>query len=132
MKTRNRANILLVEILIAVLFFMLSCTVLIQVFAAAHNQSVLASVETEALSEAQNVAALVTAGGDVEARLTAYGFRASRGLYSRDYDDFTLLCEREAEETATGTLWHQVVGAYYQKGELLFELPCDRFEEAGK
>ena len=32
MKTGNRSNALLVELLIVVMFFMLSCTVLLQVF----------------------------------------------------------------------------------------------------
>ena len=53
---RNRSNVLLVEILIAVLFFMLSATVLVRVFVTARNMTVRAGVETRALAEAQNVA----------------------------------------------------------------------------
>ncbi len=40
MGNKNRSNVLLVEILIAVLFFMLSATVLVRVFATARNMTV--------------------------------------------------------------------------------------------
>ena len=39
MRNKNRSNVLLVEILIAVLFFMLSATVLVKVFATARNMT---------------------------------------------------------------------------------------------
>ena len=55
MGNRNRSNVLLVEILIAVLFFMLSAVVLVQVFATSRNLTTRAGVETRALAEAQNV-----------------------------------------------------------------------------
>ena len=43
MGNKNRSNVLLVEILIAVLFFMLSATVLVRVFATARNMTVRSS-----------------------------------------------------------------------------------------
>ena len=52
MGNRNRSNVLLVEILIAVLFFMLSATVLVQVFATARSMTRRAGVENRALTEA--------------------------------------------------------------------------------
>ena len=54
MGSRNRSNVLLVEILIAVLFFMLSATVLVRVFVTARNMTLRAGVETQASSEAKS------------------------------------------------------------------------------
>ena len=62
----NGTNVLLVEILIAVLFFMLSATVLVRVFVTAHNLTVRSGVETIALSDAQNVAEAIYAAGQAK------------------------------------------------------------------
>ena len=51
MKSGNRSNALLVELLIVVMFFMLSSTVLLQVFSTARNQSRRAELMTDALEE---------------------------------------------------------------------------------
>ena len=119
MSGKNRSNVLLVEILIAVLFFMLSAVILVRVFAAARNLSVRSGVETQALAEAQNVADLMLAAEDVE---TTY----------------TLYIEGGAAPAGNGALWEGVVRAYYrQQGEdgirsdaELFALPCVRYREA--
>ena len=74
MDNRNRSNVLLVEILIAVLFFMLSATVVVQVFVTAHNLTAKAGVETRALAEAQNVAEALYAADDVDEALEALAF----------------------------------------------------------
>ena len=67
MRSKNRSNVLLVEILIAVLFFMLSATVLVRVFVTARNMTVRSGVESSALAEAQNVADALCAADDVDA-----------------------------------------------------------------
>ena len=66
MRNRNRSNVLLVEILIAVLFFMLSAAVLVRVFVTSRNLTVRSGVEAKALVEAQNVAEALYAAGDPE------------------------------------------------------------------
>ena len=45
MKKRNGSNVLLVEILLAVLFFMLSATVLVQVFGTSRSLTVRSGVD---------------------------------------------------------------------------------------
>ena len=47
MKTGNRSNALLVELLIVVLFFMLAATVLLQVFTGASDQGTRAGKTTQ-------------------------------------------------------------------------------------
>ena len=50
MKSGSRSNALLVELLIVVMFFMLSSTVLLQVFATARTQSDRAALMIQALN----------------------------------------------------------------------------------
>ena len=69
MRNRNRSNVLLVEILIAVLFFMLSATVLVRVFVTARNMTVRSGVESVAVADAQNVAESLYAAGDIDQAL---------------------------------------------------------------
>ena len=138
MSGKNRSNVLLVEILIAVLFFMLSAVILVRVFAAARNLSVRSGVETQALAEAQNVADLMLAAEDVEAQLADNGFTSAHGVWTRDYGTYTLYIEGGAAPAGNGALWEGVVRAYYrQQGEdgirsdaELFALPCVRYREA--
>ena len=138
MGNRNRSNVLLVEILIAVLFFMLSATVLVQVFATSRNLTTRAGVETRALGEAQNVTEAMYAAKDPEAALEAMGFSSAHGSWTRDYGDYTLYVECGETDIDAGTLWQAEVSALYhhrnadlarQEDDELFTLPCARYEE---
>lgn len=137
MRNRNRSNVLLVEILIAVLFFMLSATVLVRVFVSARNMTVRSGVEAAALTEAQNVAEALYAAEDVEATLDAMAFRSSHGSWSKDCGDYTLYVVGGEEPTGAGELWSGTVSAFYklrnpdlarQEDEELFSLPCTRYK----
>lgn len=135
MKTANRSNALLVELLIVVMFFMLSSTVLLQVFMTARSQSIRAGVITEALNEAQGAADRLYAAGNADAALAAlremgFDFDAAGG--SRlDRGDYTLLVHRDTEDRKAG-LMHRYTVSAYQGEELLFTLPAARFEEGRK
>ena len=138
MGNRNRSNVLLVEILIAVLFFMLSATVLIQVFATARGMTRKAGVENLALVEAQNVAETLVAADDVDAAMEKMEFRLYHGAWSRSYGDFTLYVESQDTPADAGVLWTGSVRAFYrnrnanearQEDEELFALPCARYRE---
>ena len=137
MNSNNRSNVLLVEILIAVLFFMLSATVLVQVFATARNLAVKAGVETRALTEAQNVAEAIYAADDVDGALAALDFRSAHGVWTRAAGDYTLYVEGDSVPTDAGELWQGNVRAFYsmrnadqarQEDEELFVLPCARYK----
>lgn len=136
MGKNNRSNVLLVEILMAVLFFMLSATVLVQVFVTARNLTVRAGVETRALVEAQNVADALCAADDPEGALEALEFKSSHGAWTRSYGDYTLYVEGGDTPTDAGALWQGEVRAFYrirkadqarQEDEELFSLPCARY-----
>ena len=137
MGNKNRSNVLLVEILIAVLFFMLSATVLVRVFATSRNLTVRSGVETLALTEAQNVAETLCAARDPEAELEAMEFASSHGSWTRDYGDYTLYVTGEYEPAGAGQIWAGEVSAYYrlrnpddarQANTLLFTLPCTQYK----
>ena len=117
MRNNSRSNVLLVEILIAVLFFMLSATVLIRVFATARNMTVRSGVESAAIADAQNVAEVLYA--------------------SEDRGDYTLYVSGDTTSTEGGELWSGTVSAFYKlrnpeavrlEDEELFSLTCTRYK----
>ena len=137
MRNRNRSNVLLVEILIAVLFFMLSATVLVKVFVTARNMTVRAGVESRAIAEAQNVAESLYASGDIEQMLEGMGFHSSHGSWTLDKGDYTLYVDGGSTPTETGELWSGTVRAFYKlrnpdavraEDEQLFSLTCTRYK----
>ena len=132
MKTANRSNALLVELLIVVMFFMLSSTVLLQVFLTARSQSERAGNMTLALSDAQGVADRLYAAGDADAALAVlremgFDFNAA-GDSSLNRGDYTLLVRRDTEDREAG-LMHRYTVSACQGEDLLFTLPVARYKE---
>ena len=136
MRNRNRSNVLLVEILIAVLFFMLSATVLVRVFAAARNMTVRSGVVSVAVADAQNVAETIYAAEDVEQALADMGFSSSHGAWSRDRGEYSLYVDGSTVPAGAGELWTGSVSAFYKlrnpddaraEDEKLFSLTCTRY-----
>ena len=137
MRKRNRSNVLLVEILIAVLFFMLSATVLVKVFVTARNLTVRSGVESTAIADAQNVAETMYAVEDIEATLEEMGFYSYHGAWTLDRGEYTLYVEGQATSTEAGELWSGTVSAFYKlrnpdaaraEDEQLFSLACTRYK----
>jgi Tfp pilus assembly protein PilV len=137
MRNRNRSNVLLVEILIAVLFFMLSATVLVKVFVTARNMTVRSGVESKAVVDAQNVAESIYAAEDIDALLEGMGFHSSHGSWTLDRGDYTLYVDGSAQPTDAGELWSGEVSAFYKlrnpddvapQDEELFSLTCTRYK----
>jgi Tfp pilus assembly protein PilV len=137
MRNRNRSNVLLVEILIAVLFFMLSATVLVKIFVTARNMTVRSGVESMAIADAQNVAETMYAAEDIDATLEGMGFYSSHGAWTLDRGDYTLYVDGQATSTEAGELWSGTVSAFYKlrnpdvaraEDEQLFSLTCTRYK----
>ena len=137
MRNRNRSNVLLVEILIAVLFFMLSATVLVKVFVTARNMTVRSGVESVAVADAQNVAESIYAAKDIDGLLEEMGFHSSHGSWTLDRGDYTLYVDGKAKPTEAGELWSGTVRAFYKlrnpdavraEDEELFSLTCTRYK----
>ncbi len=124
----SRGNALLVELLIVVMFFMLSATVLLQVFAAARTQSEQAGRLNDALCVAQNTADLLYAAPDAEETLSGLGFEEENGLWRLPGDafDVTVRCSETAE--GAGVMQRCQVQAQHDN-EVLVDLPVARYRE---
>ena len=131
MKSGNRSNALLVELLIVVMFFMLSSTVLLQVFSTARSQSALSSKLTQALNAAQSMADRLYAAEDAESVLTELGCTQEEGLWRLPGDDFDLTVAVSSEQQPAGELRRYRVQAVSQ-GQTLVDLPAARYQEAAK
>ena len=122
----NQLNTLLVEIMIAVLFFALSSTVILETFVVTRNQSRLADVYNVALMEAQNVADKLYASTDVEATLEEAGFTRNGAVWSFSEELYDLRVTVVNEPTAAGTLQCAEVSAMHQD-ESILTLPSLRY-----
>ena len=133
MKKRSHSDYLLIEILIAVFFLMLSLTVLVQVFGKTRRMAARAAAETEALAAAQNTAAELAASDDPEESLNGQGFTLYHGVWTKSGEGWSLLVSGSFEDTEAGRLWSGDLTAYSsdmnpdranQEEAVLFTLPC--------
>ena len=115
-------NSLLLEIMLAIFFFALSATVILQIFVAARSQSARAALLNDALLRAQNMAD------------EAYLADELKDM-EIDCGEYTLRLSVTSEQTEGGTLRRAVVTATDDNGKLLVTLPADRYlpgEEVSK
>ncbi len=131
MKSGNRSNALLVELLIVVMFFMLSSTVLLQVFSTARSQSALSGKLNQALNAAQSMADRLYAVNDAESMLTEMGCIQEEGLWRLPGDDFDLTVAISSDQQPFGELLRYRVQAV-SDGQTLVDLPAARYQEAVK
>ena len=122
----SQLNTLLVEILIAVLFFALSATVVLDAFVIARSQSREAYVYNIALAQAQDVADSLYVGEDAEDVLAGAGFARDGENWSRENEEFTLSVTLSEEATAAGVMRVAQVRAE-RGGKAIFALPCSRY-----
>ena len=83
----KRQNALLVEIIVAVLFFALSATVILEVFATAYVQTTYADSCNAAVAEAQNLASRLYMTDAPEALLESEGFTLDGDIWRHLEDD---------------------------------------------
>ena len=113
----NQLNTLLMEIMIAVLFFALCSTVILDVFVGARNQSVRAGVQAQALAAAQNLSDGLYAAEQREELLLENGFKAGEaGVFTRECDGYTLSVALGEERTAAGRIETAEITALDQGG----------------
>ena len=128
MKSGNRSNALLVELLIVVMFFMLSSTVLLQVFSTARNQSRRAELMTEALTGTQNVADRLYLSGDLKEELNNMGFEQDGEAWVLNGDSYSITVSDILNEGEPGQILRFQVQAQAD-GEPLLTLPVARYQE---
>ena len=128
MKSGNRSNALLVELLIVVMFFMLSATVLLQVFSTTRSQSNRAGMLIEALNESQNVADRLYGAQDAEAALLEMGFISQSGEWRLEKNGYTITVTASEKSAPNGVMNRFEVRAV-QNDEALLTLPVARYWE---
>ena len=128
MKNGNRANALLMELLIVILFFMFAATTLVEIFGMARQRSRRAESAAAALLEAQNAAETLYDAEDPVLWLRENGFSEQDGAWILDSGEYLLRVTEQTEETEAGWLRTVNVGAEIE-GESLFTLPSVRYTE---
>ena len=131
MKSANRSNALLVELLIVVLFFMLSATVLLQVFSTARSQSSLAGKLIQASNAAQDTADRLYGAQDAESMLAEMGWTQENDLWRLTGGDYDLTVSFTREQQPSGELVRYQVQAV-SGGQTLVDLPGARYQEAAE
>jgi hypothetical protein len=122
----NRLNALLVELLIAVLFFSLSATVILGVFAETHEQSKKAGILNQALMEAENLAERLYAADSAQELLLAEAFAAEGDAFTKDFADYRITVTLQDVPAEAGIIREVRITA--QRGEeRLITLPCAKY-----
>ena len=122
----SQLNTLLVEIRIAVLFFALAATVVLDAFVIARSQSREAAAYNTALAQAQDVADSLYMSDDAQSALESAGFVQADGGWTYESEDFTLEVTLGEEAMAAGVMRVADVRAE-RDGATLFKLPCSRY-----
>ncbi|MBR3018539.1 MAG: hypothetical protein IKH57_15920 [Clostridia bacterium] len=131
MRSGSRSNALLVELLIVVMFFMLSSTVLLDLYATARNQSVRAGLLTTALNESQNVADRLYTAEDAEAALREMGFEQREGdWYRAGGIYYGIVVTDSSDVLGPGYMRRYMVAPMEDENTSLFKLEVERYEEA--
>mgnify|MGYP005959906305 FL=1 len=127
MVKHNRQNTLLMEILIVVLFFALCSTVILNVFVGAHNQSVRAGAQADALIAAQSLADRLYAADERKDVLRQNGFAEDEdGAWHLHCGAYDLLVTLGEAVCPAGTMETAQVTALRQE-KALFSLPSARY-----
>ena len=122
----KRQNALLVEIIIAVLFFGLTATVILDVFATAYLQSTYAEACNAAMMDGQNIAARIYTCDDPRALLEENGFLQEDSVWYRDGDGYILQVDYSVTPGDTGELRKAQITAIREEKAIL-DLPCWHF-----
>ena len=102
-KNRNQNN-LLVEIMIAVLFFALCSTVILETFMASRELGIRSTIESAALVQLQDIGEQLYAAENPEEVLENAGFTAEEGAWVLENGETRLESVLSEEETEAGTL----------------------------
>ena len=127
MKKHSTANILLMELLVVILFFMLCVSTLVEVLGAARGRSAFARAENAALLRVENMESLIREAGDIEDVLTENGFTQEAEGWVLTEDRYVLRAAITDEKTDAGILQEVSFTAQRPDGTTLMELPVVRY-----
>ena len=122
----KRQNSLLVEIIIAVLFFALSATVILEVFSTAYLQTIYAEACNSAMMELQNLAARIYVSEAPDVLLSAEGFESEGDIWQREEEGYLLQVELGEHPEGTGVMRTAQLTALRGE-EAILEIPCAHY-----
>lgn len=126
MKEGSRANALLVELLLVILFFMLGATTLVELFAGAKHKAIQARATNVAIMEAENIADDLYGAEDPDKVLQELGFTKENDTWVRADKEYKLNVTQKEEATEAGTLRTFTITGVAD-GTDLFALPSTRY-----
>ena len=126
MKSGKNMNALLIEIMVAVLFFALCATVILEIFGHAKNVSMKSENSSDAVIYMQDVSERMYAAEDMTEVLTADGFEEADGQWQLVCGEYTVNAVVTEEETEVGVIVSVTLRAETD-GEVIAELPCVRY-----
>ncbi len=126
MREGHRANALLVELLLVILFFMLGATTLVELFANAKHKTLQARATNVSIMEAQNIADDLYGAEDPEAVLQELGFTKNGDSWILEEKEYTLTVTQQEEAAEAGTLRTFTISAAGD-GKDLYSLPSTRY-----
>ena len=123
-KRHGTANVLLIELVLVILFFMLCSATIVEMFGLARAKSAYARAGSEAMLIVENLEESLAASGDAAAELEAYGFTAEgedRWVLAKE--NYRISAAKSEEKTEAGVLRTVTFSAVQKNGGTLFDLP---------
>lgn len=124
----SKVNALLIELLIVLLFFTLSQTIIVQVFADAQQTNHKAEMLNRALSFSQDAAEMLAVSDKPEETLQSLGFYKENGIYRYTVDAHYRLTADIARFTQPAGVLTTVTLCAYRDAEILFTLPAPHYQ----
>ena len=123
MKKHSSANILLIELVLVILFFMLCVATIVEMFGLARMKSAYAKAGSQAMLIVENLEERLAGAGDAGAELERDGFVLEDGTWVLQGDRYTLSAAESEEKTEAGTLRTVEFSAVQKTGQQIFVLP---------
>ena len=124
MKKHSTANILLIELVLVILFFMLCVSVIVEMFGLARVKRAYARAGSEAMLIVENLEERLACAEDAGAELERAGFSLREGRWILEKDNCVITAEETEEKTEAGALRTVLFSAEQKNGTALFELPA--------
>ena len=126
-KKHGTANILLIELVLVILFFMLCVSTIVEMFGAARVKSAWAKAGSEAMLIVENLEERLAASDDAGGELSRQGFAQEEDRWVLREESYTLTAVESLEKTEAGTLRTVAFSAEQKTGKSLFELPVTHY-----
>ena len=124
-----KGNTLLIELMVVILFFALSLTIVLQVFSRAQALNSDAQITNDALLCAEDAAETLAVSANAEEALRSLGFAPNGGDYELvSPNGFRLVASLSRFSQPSGELTRVSLSAYRGANEL-FTLPAVRYQE---